>query len=576
MKLNDFAITDFSGGVRNDKSDFDKKDNEVVSMLNFEIDRNGMLKKRRGGHQFGNTATNTIDNSVFWELQTLGAVPTSVHLFNNRDTTSDIYRIVVGTRLNAAVAAGDVTITVISAANFAATGTIEIEGDLITYTGKTANTFTGCAGALAHDNLTAVNQIAAMTGTSVDGRAGLYYAVLGNELFIGGRGRSVYTTDGAALTQITDTDAAAGMFATTYRNRIYVAGANVTDANYVRNGSVIRVSYTEPGDVDDWGDYTANYFDVEEDRGEAIAGLKVTKSDELLIFKTNSFFSYNEVNLKQRSEEVGAYNQHVIQEIDGLIYTFCPTGIFVTNGLETKKISDPIQDYIKDFRPTFATSTIKRVVGNTFATTYKKQYWLYIGDVSSVGSITDVVLVYDTRTKSWSIHTGLTNITHLKGMKSFLYGGETQRTEELFCGDSSGKYYRMFSKSYIDNQTPQVEHFTSTGDIYKDLVSNTGTLISSVLETQYYDLKSPGWIKQFGHLRVIGEGGFHLSYKIEGRKGETAWKPLGETKMQNQRFKFDQEDVGYRMKFRISHASIVSVPTLNALIFEDTNTTTRD
>jgi len=37
-KLADYPITDFSGGVRNDRSDFQKRDNEVNKLINFESD----------------------------------------------------------------------------------------------------------------------------------------------------------------------------------------------------------------------------------------------------------------------------------------------------------------------------------------------------------------------------------------------------------------------------------------------------------------------------------------------------------------------------------------------------------
>ncbi len=64
---------------------------------------------------------------------------------------AEAYPIVVpSTNLGAAVAAGAVTITVLSTAAFPPAGEIVIEGDLITYTGTTATTFTGCAGAVAH------------------------------------------------------------------------------------------------------------------------------------------------------------------------------------------------------------------------------------------------------------------------------------------------------------------------------------------------------------------------------------------------------------------------------------------
>ena len=68
---------------------------------------------------------------------------------------------------------------------------------------------------------------------------------------------------------------------------------------------------------------------------------------------------------------------------------------------------------------------------------------LYVGDVT-VNNVTytDVVLVYDTRLKNWTVYTGVTNFQSLKGFNAFFYGGEIQNIQGLFGGDDSGKVYR--------------------------------------------------------------------------------------------------------------------------------------
>lgn len=64
------------------------------------------------------------------------------------------------TQLNGALAGGEATVTVDSTTGFTTTGSIDIGGTTVTYTGKTATTFTGCAGTpAAADNL-AVEQVA--------------------------------------------------------------------------------------------------------------------------------------------------------------------------------------------------------------------------------------------------------------------------------------------------------------------------------------------------------------------------------------------------------------------------------
>lgn len=563
VTLSDYPILDFSGGIRNDKSDFFKRDNEVVKIINFDIDDNGKLKKRLGSQQFGNTGTGNIENSVYWELQTAGSTPSGYHIISNTASTANIYQI-VGTQLNGAVAVGDTTITVLSTTLFANSGTIEIDGDIITYTGKTATTFTGLGSSVtsAHLTDTAVHQLTALTGTSVNGVTGVYYATLNNLLFINGRVGSS-TFDGSTMTAVGDADEPNGICATTYRQRIYLIDSGTV------GGTPIRIYRSDPGDATSWT--ATEFFDVEDDRGEVPTGLISSISDELLIFKRNSFFSYNEVTLKQKSNYVGAYNQRVLQEINGLTYTFCPAGVFVTNGSSVKIISEPVSDWLKDFVPVMDT-TVNRVVTNTFATKFKNKYLLYVGDVTTPGTYNDVVLCYDTLKKNWTIYTGWTDFQHLVGLNAFKFGNALQGMENLFGGDASGKYYRFFSKKYRENAGAGGSIIYGTGgEIFKDLISDTGTIISAEMESKYYDQKYPGVMKQYKYVRVLSEiTGLNLAYSIENKLGKTEWKSLGRIDRQNQRFAFPLDAKGYRIAFRITDASGESAPILNGLILEET------
>lgn len=56
------------------------------------------------------------------------------------------------TTLNGAVSADDTTITVVSTTGFPSSGVFACEDDKVTYTGKTATTFTGCTSVSAHDD----------------------------------------------------------------------------------------------------------------------------------------------------------------------------------------------------------------------------------------------------------------------------------------------------------------------------------------------------------------------------------------------------------------------------------------
>ena len=75
----------------------------------------------------------------------------------------------VSTTLDGAVTAGDATITVVSTAGFPTTGFISIGSDKITYSGKTATTFTGCSGATAHATGLTVNSFVIEISSTVSG-----------------------------------------------------------------------------------------------------------------------------------------------------------------------------------------------------------------------------------------------------------------------------------------------------------------------------------------------------------------------------------------------------------------------
>ena len=100
----------------------------------------------------GAAATTTIDSNITATVATIPIGSTSSF------RRGDYYRFIidseviyatnatkVSTTLTADVALVDVTISVSDTTDFAAAGTIVIDDDVITYTGKTATSFTGCA-----------------------------------------------------------------------------------------------------------------------------------------------------------------------------------------------------------------------------------------------------------------------------------------------------------------------------------------------------------------------------------------------------------------------------------------------
>ena len=562
MAIPDKFLLDFSGGMRGDKSDLVKQDNEVVRIVNLDINKTGKVKKRRGGHQLGQTiSADNLENIFYFQRLVGGSTPEAFFLVNTNDANDTIKKL-IGSRNTTALTTASGSIELDSVTGFTDTGDddAEIEGDLFNYTGIAGSTLTGVTGLTSsHAANTAVHQWINLAADLFDGRKGISYAILNNLIYVQPNDGAAFTFNGSTFSAVTGEPNA--RFATTYRQRIYVT-------QYVAASSA-RVNFSDAGDPTT---FTAtNVFDVEGERGELGTGFRVL-NDELLIFKTNSFFAYNEITLKQRNNLYGAYNHKVHKEINGLVYSFCPEGIFVTNGQSVEKISHPVEDWIKDFRPV-RDSISNTIVTNTFSATFDDKYMLYVGDVTVDGvAYTDVVLVYDTRLKNWTVYIGFTNFQSLVGLNAFFYGGEIQNIQGLFGGDDSGKVYRFFSKTYTDADGNN--RFTTDGDIFLDLISDTGNIVSAEMETKLYDLDSPNILKQLKYLRTLAEqGGFQISYRVEGETGLVKdWVSLGTTNSLNELSQFQQEARGLRVALKISHSDSNIAPTFNGFVFEETET----
>jgi hypothetical protein len=108
------------------------------------------------------------------------------------------------TTLNGALNDSATTITVVSTTGFTATGAIGIEGEYITYSGKTATTFTGCtrgvgSTAVSHADGTTVNQYSNATGWGQSATSGVGAQLrlwsqsnYGQDLIINPRGGALY------------------------------------------------------------------------------------------------------------------------------------------------------------------------------------------------------------------------------------------------------------------------------------------------------------------------------------------------------------------------------------------------
>ena len=577
-RIDSYPVLDFSGGVRRDASSFQLRKNELLDARNVHLEEKGRVRTRLGSQQLGQTLTGTIENSFFYRENSAGTSYGA--LLVNNAASSSVISILYGTTLSADVAVGDTTINVVSTTSFSASGTIEIDGDLISYTGVGATTFTGVSGITsAHTSGTQVQQWLTLTqsGTAIDSRAGLSYAVLDNKCIISGAGPNIkqlaFTLGSPTITDVTPTNEPSIVYIVNYHDRIYGAGAGNADPH----GLSSTVYFSSRGNGTAW-DYTADYFDVGDQDNQPITNLKVY-SNNLGIFKMDKTFVYNEVELRRTNDYVGAYNQKVVQEINGNLYTFCPNGIFATNLFSAKSIGEPVAEFFKNFTPIFNPGS-KRTATNTHSWTFDNSYFLYINDITVPTATNDVVLEYDTLAKEWSVHDGgFTDFFHVNLHPAVAFGVSpiadfpttVTNRPTLIGGDSSGKVWRLNENRFMNSSNTVVG-----SDILTDRRSNTGNPISAVIETPLYDLTHPELFKKFKNLRVLTESGqWNFEYRVENERGITAYRPLGSVSTTNQVLPFPGDAQGWRCGFRISSVSSNAQRIFNGFVFEETEVVKR-
>lgn len=550
-KIQDKAYLDFSGGIRRDKSPYLLKDNELQKGRNFDIDEQGRITKRRGMQAFGNITNNIFNMATFYDANQAGTGFTGVYAADN---SSNVFILYPTNSTNAITAGQTSNIACDEGLGDAGPSTIEIDGDVINYAsgGIAGNLATITNVTSAHSAGAPVHQWTAGSGLTSTSR-GVYFATLNDNILLASG--DVYNEDTASDASFANSGSTpVVLFLTTFKTRVYGAGDGSS------SGQVTRVFYSALNDGTSWTP-ASDYFDVEDSRNEPVTGLK-EYNGVLHIFKANSMHQYNLASLRQTNSQVGAYNHFVPQEINKLIYTFCPAGIFVTNGISAKNIGEPVKEYWKNFQPTY-NATVNRIINNCSAGRYKHFYLLYIGDVTldDASTLSDVVLVYNTITKSWTVYDGFTDLINFFSLDILEdNASQIQLRPMLFFASTSLGIYRAFENRTLDGTTIR------GGDLTQNMFRDTGTPITMNVVTKPYDLGYPNYRKQFGYLKVFSERpGMHLSYQIDDKDP----KPLGLVDKKIKRFQFPADARGTRCTILIDESSTVAPVIYNGHIFED-------
>lgn len=558
QEVKDYPIFDWLGGVVTNKSTYELQENEFPFGLDIVLEK-GRVRKRYGSKQFGGFKTTPSATEVFAYGIYNQSLASFIMSNKNSGAVGTYYKLTSGF-VSTAIVVGATTINYSGGSDFGATGTtVEIEGDVITYTGGGggAGTLTGVSGITsAHPIGAAIHQWVALAPGTQGTDQGVWFAYLNSLMAISRGSRGYDTYDGSTVTS--RISANAPNFITTYKQRIYGAGLGVSNLS-----TVYYTNLTDPTSFP-----AANNFVVEDDRGEPIVNLK-SFSGRLAIFKPNSTFHYNLSTLSLANDQIGAYNDQCVQEINGLLYTICPRGTFITNLSSFNDISKPVEKFLK----AAVTDQFPPKTGRD------GDLWLiYLGDMTiDQTAFTDVVLVYDTQYKYWTVWDGFTNLAGFVPLESYQDNYSTffsavtiNKMPTCFWGNSDQKFFRLFNdRTFANNGATADAGVIVGGDLTSDQFYDSGTAIPSQFVTRFYTQNLPNWWKKFRYVRVVAElWPFDIECRVITQTGYSNWKALGQVTGPNQVLKINLE--GYAIQFRIMESSKNDPWILNGLIIEST------
>ena len=337
------------GGLVSNRSTFIMKAGEALQLENFEPDVEGGYRRVSGFKRHIRSVvpvTTTSDEAVllttFFNNNIIAA--RGEKIFSSAST--DLGRNSVDAITSSATMSGSGTITVKNTSGFSSSGSIVIDSEEFTYTGKTTTTFTGVTratnstSAAAHTATGDANRtVVSETWTVRDtGRtsAGKYsferYNYDGNDkiVLVDGANAPVVLNTSLATTDVSTSSVAGASIVASYREHMFYAGMSSTPQELV---------FSQPFDEDAFNSGSgAGSVKVD----DTIVGLKVFR-DALFIFCENRIFKLTGSSLANFAitpvtRNIGCINGKTIQEFAGDLIFLGPDGLRTVAG--TQNIGD--------------------------------------------------------------------------------------------------------------------------------------------------------------------------------------------------------------------------------------------
>ena len=381
------------GGLVLNKSTFLMQPGEALELQNFEPDIGGGYRRISGFNKYVNhivpqttASSESILMCTVFSDNVLAA--RGEKIWSSASTTMTI-AIVANTSMT-----GSGTINVFSTAGFTASGTLQINSEIFTYTGITASTFTGVTRATSSTTAAAhaVKNIISESWTLRDtGRTSAAKYNFEKFNFDGNNKIIVVDQDNAptvfntslAATDVSESAVAGAKFVTSFKGHMFYAGMSSTPEELV---------FSQPFDEDAFSSGSgAGSIKVDAN----IVGIK-TFRENLFIFCENRIFSLSGTSssnfaMAPVTRNIGCINGDTIQEFAGDLIFLAPDGLRTVAG--TAKIGDvELGTISKNVQPLFDEQIGNATVFESIVIPDKSQYRIFFAKEGQADSLTKGVI----------------------------------------------------------------------------------------------------------------------------------------------------------------------------------------
>ena len=316
------------GGLILNRSNFIMQPGEALQLENFEPDISGGYRRISGFRKYVNAVVPHTSSSSESLLM--------IANFDNKVIAARGEKIFssASAELSIAIAAdtsmtGSGTITVPSTLGFSSSGTLQINSEIFTYTGKTSTTFTGVTRAVsstaaAHAKLDVVSESWTVRDTGRTNAAKYHferYNFDGNEkiVCVDGVNAPVIFNTSMSAADVSDSSVVGATVVAAYRNHMFYGGKSTTPQEVV---------FSEPFNEDGFNSgHGAGSIKVD----DTVVALKVFR-DSLFIFCESRIFkltgsSSSDFSVQPVTRNIGCINSFTVQEFAGDLIFLGPDGL---------------------------------------------------------------------------------------------------------------------------------------------------------------------------------------------------------------------------------------------------------